>query len=73
MNDNLKIPSNERHKFSQPLGKLYAGTREETIVEVEKAIKEFLKKGFEVSVYLVGDIVTQDFLANNFLKTLRTL
>ncbi|MHA1234263.1 MAG: DUF359 domain-containing protein [Promethearchaeota archaeon] len=73
MNDNLKIPSNERHKFSQPLGKLYAGTREETIVEVEKAIKEFLKKGFEVSVYLVGDIVTQDFLANNFLKTLISL
>ena len=68
MNDNLKIPPNERHKFSQPLGKLYAGTREETIIEVEKAIKEYLKKGFEVSVYLVGDIVTQDFLASYFLK-----
>jgi len=68
MNDNLKIPPNERHKFSQPLGKLYVGTREETIIEVEKAIKEYLKKGFEVSVYLVGDIVTQDFLASNFLK-----
>jgi len=68
MNDNLKIPPNERHKFSQPLGKLYTGTREETIIEVEKAIKEYLKKGFEVSVYLVGDIVTQDFLASYFLK-----
>ena len=68
MNENLKIPPNERHKFSQPLGKLYAGTREETIIEVEKAIREYLKKGFEVSVYLVGDIVTQDFLANDFLK-----
>jgi uncharacterized protein (UPF0218 family) len=68
MNENLKIPSNERHKFSQPLGKLYAGTREETIIEVEKAIKEYLKKGFEISIYLVGDIVTQDFLASNFLK-----
>jgi len=68
MNENLKIPPNERHKFSQPLGKLYAGTREETIIEIEKAIREYLKKGFEVSVYLVGDIVTQDFLANNFLK-----
>ncbi len=68
MNENLKIPPNERHKFSQPLGKLYVGTREETIIEVEKAIREYLKKGFEVSVYLVGDIVTQDFLANNFLK-----
>jgi uncharacterized protein (UPF0218 family) len=68
MNENLKIPPNERHKFSQPLGKLYAGTREETIIEVEKAIKEYLKKGFEISIYLVGDIVTQDFLASNFLK-----
>ena len=68
MNENLKIPQNERHKFSQPLGKLYAGTREETIKEVEKAIKEYLKKGFDVSVYLVGDIVTQDFLASKFLK-----
>ncbi|MBY9020726.1 MAG: DUF359 domain-containing protein [Candidatus Lokiarchaeota archaeon] len=68
INENLKIPSNERHKFSQPLGKLYAGTRVETIIEVEKALKEFLKKGFEVSVYLVGDIVTQDFLASEFLK-----
>ena len=68
MDDNLKIPPNERHKFSQPLGKLIAGTREETIIEVEKAIKEYLKKEFEVSVYLVGDIVTQDFLASNFLK-----
>ena len=70
LNDNLKIPPNERHKFSQPLGKLYAGTREETIIEVEKTIQEYLKKGFEVSVYLVGDIVTQDFLASNFLKPL---
>ena len=68
MDENLKIPPNERHKFSQPLGKLYTGTREETIIEVEKAIKEYLKKGFEISIYLVGDIVTQDFLASNFLK-----
>jgi len=73
MDNNLKIPPNERHKFSQPLGKLIAGTREETIVEVEKAIKEYLKKEFEVSVYLVGDIVTQDFLASNFLKTFISL
>ena len=35
-----------------------------------KTIKDYLKKGFEVSVYLVGDIVTQDFLASNFLKPL---
>jgi uncharacterized protein (UPF0218 family) len=68
MNENLKIPPNERHKFSQPLGKLYSGTRDQTIIEVEKALREYLKKGFEVSVYLVGDIVTQDFLASDFLK-----
>ena len=68
MNENLKIPPSERHKFSQPLGKLYAGTRKQTISEVEKAIKEYLKKGYDVSVYLVGDIVTQDFLASEFLK-----
>ena len=68
MNSNLKVPPNERHKFSQPLGKLYPGTREETILEVTNAIREYLKKGFDVSVYLVGDIVTQDFLASNFLK-----
>ncbi|GAG83996.1 unnamed protein product, partial [marine sediment metagenome] len=45
------------------------GTREETIIEVEKAIKEYLKKGFEVSVYLVGDIVTQDLLLLIFRLT----
>ena len=67
-NTDLSLPKNKRHEFSQPLGKLYAGTREETIIEVEKVIKEYLKKEFEVSVYLVGDIVTQDFLASNFLK-----
>lgn len=73
MNNNLKIPPNERHKFSQPLGKLYAGTRKDTIIEVEKVIKEYLKKELEVIVYLVGDIVTQDFLASKFLKNFITL
>ena len=68
MNENLKIPPNERNKFSQPLGKLYAGTREETVGEVEKTIRKYLKEGFDIAVYLVGDIVTQDFLENNFLK-----
>jgi uncharacterized protein (UPF0218 family) len=69
MDDNLKIPKDERHKFSQPLGKLYTGTRKETIIEVEKAINTFLEAQFSIKVYLVGDIVTQDFLANDFLKT----
>ncbi|NVM16135.1 MAG: DUF359 domain-containing protein [Candidatus Lokiarchaeota archaeon] len=68
MEDNLKIPEDERHKFSQPLGKLYSGTRKETINEVEKAINTFLEAKFLIKVYLVGDIVTQDFLSNDFLK-----
>jgi len=69
MDENFKIPEDERHKFSQPLGKLYTGTRKETIFEVEKAINTFLESKFEVKIYLVGDIVTQDFLAKTFLKT----
>ncbi|NVM45935.1 MAG: DUF359 domain-containing protein [Candidatus Lokiarchaeota archaeon] len=68
MDENLKVPEAERHKFSQPLGKLYAGTRNKTILEVEKAVKAFLKSDLEVKIYLVGDIVTQDFLAKDFLK-----
>ena len=68
MDENFKIPEEERNKFSQPLGKLYAGTRRETISEVEKAIEDFLEAEFEIKVYLVGDIVTQDFLAKDFLK-----
>jgi len=69
MDKNLKIPTTERHKFSQPLGKLIAGTRKETISEVEERIKNYKKANFEVKVYLVGDIVTKDFLANDFLKS----
>ncbi len=69
MDKNLKIPTNERHKFSQPLGKLIAGTRKETISEVEEHIKKYKNANFEVKVYLVGDIVTKDFLANDFLKS----
>ncbi len=68
MDENLKVPEAERHKFSQPLGKLYAGTRNKTILEVEKAVKALLKSEFDVKIYLVGDIVTQDFLAKDFLK-----
>lgn len=68
MDEFLKIPETERHTFSQPLGKLYAGTRKETIIEIVKSIHIFLKAKFIIKVYLVGDIVTQDFLANEFLK-----
>ncbi len=69
MDKNLKIPTTERHKFSQPLGKLIAGTRKETISEVEEHIKNYKNDNFEIKVYLVGDIVTKDFLANDFLKS----
>ncbi|GAG88192.1 unnamed protein product [marine sediment metagenome] len=43
MDKNLKIPTTERHKFSQPLGKLIAGTRKETISEVEERIRNYKK------------------------------
>lgn len=69
MNKNLKIPTTERHKFSQPLGKLIAGTRKQTISEVVELIRNYQNANFVVKVYLVGDIVTKDFLANDFLKS----
>jgi uncharacterized protein (UPF0218 family) len=69
MDKNLKIPTTERHKFSQPLGKLITGTRKETILEVEERIRSYKNANFEVKIYLVGDIVTKDFLANDFLKS----
>ncbi len=68
MSNNYEIPEEERHRFAQPLGKLIAGTREETLREVEIISKEFLKLNYQINFYIVGDIVTKDFLANNFLK-----
>ncbi|MFX0026490.1 MAG: DUF359 domain-containing protein [Candidatus Hermodarchaeota archaeon] len=68
MNENLKIPEKKRHRFTQPLGKLIEGSRSETIPKVENFIKKFLDSGFKVNVYLVGDIVTNDFLKNQFLR-----
>jgi len=68
MHENLKIPEKERHSFTQPLGKLIVGSRSETIPKVENLIKKFLNSGFKINVYLVGDIVTNDFLINQFLR-----
>ena len=68
MANNYEIPEEERHRFAQPIGKLIPGTREETLKEVEKVIKTFLKHDYSLHFYIVGDIVTKDFLANNFLK-----
>ena len=70
MNDsNLNIPKNKRHSFSQPLGKLIAGKRKETILEVENFFKKLKEKNPNINFYLVGDIVTIDFLSSTFLKT----
>ena len=68
MSNNLKIPEKERHKFSQPLGKLISGTREQTIPQVEQLIKEYSKEHSLIRIYLVGDIVSKDFLENSYLK-----
>ena len=68
MPNNLKIPEKERHKFSQPLGKLISGTREQTIPQVEQLIREYSKEHNLIRIYLVGDIVSKDFLENSYLK-----
>ncbi|TFG17340.1 MAG: DUF359 domain-containing protein [Promethearchaeota archaeon] len=68
MPNNLKIPENERHKFSQPLGKLITGRREDTIPQIESKIKDFSQKYNHIHIYLVGDIVSKDFLEHDYLK-----
>jgi len=68
MPQNLKIPESKRYKFSQPLGKLISGTRSETIPKVENYIKDYLTSGYRINVFLVGDIVSKDFLENQFLN-----
>lgn len=68
MPENLKIPEKKRQKFTQPLGELIIGSRSQTIPKVEEYIKNYLNSNFKIGVFLVGDIVTKDFLENNFLK-----
>ncbi|MFW9899314.1 MAG: DUF359 domain-containing protein [Candidatus Thorarchaeota archaeon] len=69
MDHNLSLPQNKRHKFSQPLGKLIAGKREDTLLEIETFFKDFVNRYSNTNFYLVGDIVTLDFLSNPFLKS----
>ena len=69
MGNNYKVPEKERHRFAQPLGNLISGKREETLREVEKIVKGYLNQNYSLNFYIVGDIVTKDFLANNFLKS----
>ncbi len=68
MDKNLKIPFEKRHIFTEPLDRLIAGSRSETISVVKKELQGYLDDKWGISVYLVGDIVTKDFLADDFLK-----
>ena len=68
MNKILRIPEDRKYEFSQPLGKLISGSREETIPKIKKIINDFIRKNFNIEIYLVGDIVSQDFLKDDFLK-----
>lgn len=68
MDWNLRIPQNKRHLFTDPLDILIAGTREETITQVENIFQDYLKSGKTIRFYIVGDIVAKDFLSNHFLK-----
>ncbi|MFW9949750.1 MAG: DUF359 domain-containing protein [Candidatus Thorarchaeota archaeon] len=68
MNNGLRIPENQRFRFSQPLGKLIIGSRDETIIGIEREIKDLELGISDINFYLVGDIVTQDFLNNTYLR-----
>ncbi len=68
MDFNLRIPQDKRHLFTEPLDILIAGTREETILQVENIFKDNIKSGMNINFYIVGDIVANDFLSNQFLK-----
>ena len=69
MAKNLRIPKKNRHSYAEPLDRLIAGTREDTITQVENIFKEKINSGLSLNFYLVGDIVAQDFLSNEFLRT----
>ncbi|MFX1376922.1 MAG: DUF359 domain-containing protein [Promethearchaeota archaeon] len=69
MDKNLKIPQEKRHLFTEPLDMLIAGTREETIIQVENIFKDYLKAETPLNFYIVGDMVAKDFLSNPFLKS----
>jgi len=65
----LRIPQNKRHSFTEPLDILIAGTREETIIQVENLFRDYLKSNLSLNFYIVGDIVAKDFFSNSFLKS----
>lgn len=69
MDYNLRIPQEKRHSFAEPLDILIAGTREETIIQVENIFRDYLKSNLTLNFYIVGDIVAKDFFSNFFLKS----
>ena len=68
MDYNLRIPHDKRHLFTEPLDILIAGSREETIIQVENIFQDYLRSKKVINFYIVGDIVAKDFLSNDFLK-----
>jgi len=68
MDYNLRIPYDKRHLFTEPLDILIAGSREETIIQVENKFRDYFNSGIKLNFYIVGDIVAKDFLSNQFLK-----
>jgi len=69
MEKDLKIPKEKRQSFAEPLDILIAGTRDETIIQVENIFRDLQNTGSPLNFYIVGDIVTEDFLANPFLRS----
>jgi len=68
MDYNLRIPLDKKHLFTEPLDILIAGSREETIIQVENVFQDYIKSEKDIKFYIVGDIVAKDFLSNQFLK-----
>ncbi|MFX1328931.1 MAG: DUF359 domain-containing protein [Promethearchaeota archaeon] len=68
MDYNLRIPYDKRHLFTEPLDILIAGSREDTIIQVENIFQDYIKSNDIINFYIVGDIVAKDFLSNTFLK-----
>lgn len=67
INHDLKLGLEYRHLFAKPLDILIAGNRQDTIPQVKNLLKDYLKKHKKIHYYLVGDIVTEDFLSHPFL------
>ncbi len=67
MKNDLKLSKEKRAAFAMPLGQLISGKRSETIPKVIEYVKGYSSQ--EMNFFIVGDIVAQDFLANDYLRT----